>query len=242
MQPRAPRPLLLGHRGLRPLRKPVSSGSHSSVPAENTIAALDYAIANGCDGVEFDVRYTRDGRCVLCHDPGHNRKELAATDYADLELSNEDELPCLEEVLGRFAGAAYLDIELKAPGNEQALVAALHATPPQRGYVVSSFLPEILLRIREIDSSIPLGYVCKHAEAADLWTELPITALIPHHALVTQQLVDEVHKRRLQLITWTVNRKRDLLRLAGWGVDGMISDDPKLLAEVFPSASLSAVV
>jgi len=242
MPPRVPRPLLLGHRGVRPLRRLAGSGYDSDVPAENTVAAFDYALANGCDGVEFDVRYTRDHRCVLCHDPAYNRKELASTAYADLDLCDANKLPCLEEVLRGFGGCAYLDIELKAPGNEEAVVAALHATPPQRGYVVSSFLPEVLLRIHEIDSSIPLGYVCKRADAAQGWTELPIKAFIPHHALVTPQLVEDAHEGGLHVITWTVNRKRDLLRLAIWGVDGLISDDPKLLAEVFPSARAFAAV
>jgi len=31
------------------------------------------------------------------------------------------------------------------------------------------------------------------------------------------------------VMTWTVNRETDMLRLASWGIDGLISDDPKLL-------------
>jgi len=38
----------------------------------------------------------------------------------------------------------------------------------------------------------------------------------------------------MQLITWTVNRREDMLRLASWGVDGLISDNPRLLRETFP--------
>ncbi len=206
-----------------------------SVPAENTIAAFDYALTNGCDGFEFDLRYTRDRRHVLCHDPKHNRKELATTDYAGLERRRGYNLPCLEDVLKRFATSAYLDIELKVPGNEEAIAAALRANPPQSGYVVSSFLPEVLRRLHEIDPSLPLGYVCKDPEEALLWAELPITAFVPHHSLVSELLVNEVHARGLQLLTWTVNQQRELLRLAGWGVDGLICDDPKLLSETFPA-------
>jgi len=50
-----------------------------------------------------------------------------------------------------------------------------------------------------------------------------------------------VHARDIQLFTWTVNKRADLLRLAEWGVDGLISDDPKLLAETFPSAIAASV-
>jgi len=197
-------------------------------------------MANGCDGFEFDLRYTRDRRSVLCHDPKHNRKEVAATDYAGLERRRGYNLPCLKDVLSRFAATAYLDIELKTAGNEEAVVSTLHAHPPQRGYIVSSFLPEVLLRIHEIDPALPLGYVCKYAEEAQRWAELPIIAFVPHYSLVSQRLVDEVHARAMQLLTWTVNSRRELLRLASWGADGLISDDPVLLSETFPAAMAAA--
>jgi glycerophosphoryl diester phosphodiesterase len=226
------RPLLLGHRGVRPLpclglrwRKP-------GLPCENTIAAFDYAIANGCDGFEFDVRYTRDRRSVLCHDPMLNRKEVAITEYAGLERRGY-ELACLEKVLHRFGATSYLDIELKVPGNEEEVVASLGANPPRSGYVVSSFLPQVLRRLHELDASLPLGYICEHPEDALLWTELPIAVFIPHHSLVSERLVDEVHSRDMKLLTWTVNDARDLQRLAACGADGLISDDPRLLARTF---------
>jgi glycerophosphoryl diester phosphodiesterase len=228
------RPLLLGHRGARPVRR-LGIGS-PDVPAENTIAAFDYAMRNGCDGFELDVRYTRDRRHVLCHDPEHQGKSVADHDYCGLERRHGYNLPCLEEVLHRFAANSFLDVELKVPGNEQSVVAAIHASPPQRGFVVSSFLPEVLLRLHEIHAPLPLGYICKHPEGAELWCTLPIKIFIPHYSLVSERLVHEAHARSIQVFTWTVNKRSDLLRLASWGVDGLISDDPKLLVETFPAA------
>jgi len=52
------RPLLLGHRGAR---------AEKSIP-ENTLASFDCALAQGCDGFEFDVRLSADGQPVICHD------------------------------------------------------------------------------------------------------------------------------------------------------------------------------
>jgi hypothetical protein len=45
-------PLLLGHRGAR------------RAAPENTLAAFDLALQHGCDGFEFDVRRTLDGRSL----------------------------------------------------------------------------------------------------------------------------------------------------------------------------------
>ncbi len=197
-------------------------------------------MTSGCDGFEFDVRYTRDRRSVLSHDSKLKRIEVADAEYAGLERRCGYDLPCLEEVLARFGGTAYLDIELKVAGNEEAVVAALAANRPRLGYIVSSFLPNVLLRLCELDPSLSLGLICEQAEDADRWKELPITAFIPHQSLVSQRLVEEVHARERKLLTWTVNDASDLLRFASWGVDGLISDDPRLLGRTFPRQQAAA--
>lgn len=228
-----PRPLLLGHRGARPLPLLGLRWRKPNFPVENTLAALDYALANGCDGFEFDVRYTRDRRSVLHHDAALKRSDVATTDYARLERRSGYHLACLEDVLARFGATAYLDIELKVDGNAEAIVAALRANPPQRGFVVSSLLPKVLSQLRELDLSLPLGYVCEHEKDVARWTDLPISAFFPQHDLVSQRLIDDAHARNVKLLTWTVNDPRDMVRLAEWGVDGLISDSPVLLSSTF---------
>ena len=100
------------------------------------------------------MRHTRDGRNVLWHDPEWNGQQIATTNCADLVSRNGHRLACLEDVLEQFGPRAYLDIELKEPGGEDRILAALKATPPQNGFMVSSFLPEVLLRIRERDRTM----------------------------------------------------------------------------------------
>lgn len=182
------------------------------------------------------MRFTRDHRCVICHDPKYQRKNVAGTDYAGLCRPGYD-LTCLEEVLARFSRAAYLDFELKVASNEEVVLAALGEQPPKCGYVVSSFLPDVLRRLRWLDPVLPLGYICEHPNEAWLWAELPIQVFLPHRSLVSQRLVDEVHKHKMQVFAWTVNDRSELLRCAHWGVDGLISDDPILLAATFPGSS-----
>lgn len=210
--------------------------STSAVPAENTIAAFDYAVFSGCDGFEFDVRFTRDQRAVVCHDPQLDGKEISARDYSDLSRSR-NELACLEDVLARFGAIAYLDIEVKIAGHEEQVIAALRVNPPSRGYLVSSFLSEALIRLRQLDAALPLGYICDRARYVKLWTELPVSVFIPQHELVSQNMIDEVHHCGLKVFAWTVNQARDLLRLASWGVDGLISDDPELLSHTFSESA-----
>ncbi len=229
------RPLLLGHRGVRPLRRFGFRRPVQVLPAENTIEAFDYAIACGCDGFEFDVRFTSDRRAAVYHDPKFRGQEIANVDHASLQR-HTGPVACLDEVLARFGGSAYLDIEVKVGGQEEAIVAALKASPPMRGYVVSSFVPGVLRRLYELDASLHLGYVCERADVVKQWSTLPISIFIPQYKLVSQSVVEEVHSAGLKLFTWTVNHQRDLVRLAHWGVDGLISDDPKLLCRTFLQA------
>jgi glycerophosphoryl diester phosphodiesterase len=57
----------------------------------------------------------------------------------------------------------------------------------------------------------------------------------PHYHLLSRRLVEKVHAADKAVITWTVNRPRQMRRAAELGVDGIISDDTKLLVEVLGS-------
>ena len=224
------KPLLLGHRGCRN-----GSTAHPDfdVLVENSLAAFECALSQGCDGFEFDVRQTRDGRNVIWHDPYWNRTPIAAIDYARLTGPSGDWLPTLDDVLEQFSHRAFLDIELKVRGAEMSIVEALRAVPPQRGYMLSSFDPVTLIRLHNIDSSFPLGYICERDYALAIWPNVPIQTILPRYDLVQRELIDEAHRRGRQVSTWTVNSENQMLQFAEWGIDGLISDDPALLHRTF---------
>ena len=211
------RPLLLGHRGARSTR---------SIP-ENTLASFDLALEHGCDGFEFDVRQTGDGRCVICHDPEIKGIEIARAGAGDLA-----DLPVLGQVLARYRDRAFLDIEIKVSGIENAVIQCLRTHPPQRGYVVSSFLPEVLLKLRELDADLPLGLICETKAQLAAWDRLPVQFVIPHYTLTDINVCDAVHAAGRKLFTWTVNRQEQILRFKGMGVDGLISDDTEMLGKL----------
>ena len=211
------KPLLLGHRGARAVK---------TIP-ENTIRSFDLALKHGCDGFEFDVRLAGDGNAVICHDAETGGVLISEATHNQLRL------PRLDQVLAHYAARAFLNIELKVAGLESALLIALAQSPPQRGYVVSSFLPDVLSSLRLRDPQIPLGFICDRRRELDRWRELPIQYVVPHYSLVTAALVQQVHDEGKILFTWTVNDKAAMLRLAEWNVDGIISDETELLVGTF---------
>ena len=227
------RPLLLGHRGARPTSR-FSLKRKAQVPQENTVDCFEYALSQGVDGFEFDVHVTRDHRLVICHNAWVGGSKVSASSY-DTLCSRGGPFACLETILRAFAHRAYLDIEVKVEGAEEAIVAAVYRYRPQRGFVISSFHPGALQRFHEIDASLPLGYVCQRAASLPRWRKLPVQILLPHYKLLTKKLVDEVHQRGLRAITWTVNGEQSLRQVAEWGIDGVISDDPALLSRTFRS-------
>lgn len=225
-------PVLLGHRGIRAAGcDPLSS----DLPIENSLAAFEFALTQGCDGFEFDVRHTRDRRNVLWHDPDCRGKEVAASESQ--ELSNPDGTPLvmLEDVLVSFGHRAFLDVELKVPGREESVVAALRANPPQQGLIVSSFLPQVLKRLHDLDGRLPLGFIFDRRASLEVWRELPVQVVLPRHDFISKSLIEEAHHCGLQVMAWTVNDARQMLKFAEWGIDGLISDDPRLLYQTFHS-------
>ena len=42
------------------------------------------------------------------------------------------------------------------------------------------------------------------------------------------RVVRRIHKRGWKLFVWTVNREAQMKRLAGWGVDGLITNHPDM--------------
>lgn len=220
MRDQSGRPLLLGHRGAR--------GVHS-IP-ENTLASFDRALADGCDGFEFDVRLTADGIAVVCHDPQSGGVEIAQARGEQLLA-----LPRLEDVLARYHERAFLDIELKVAGIEAMVVSMVRKFPARRGFAVSSFLPEVLEQMHAEDSSIPLGLICETRAELARWEELPVEYVILQGKLAGREVVSMIREAGRKILVWTVNDAKAMLDFAQAGVDGIISDEASLLVKTLPS-------
>jgi len=238
------RPLLLGHRGARASRH---------IP-ENTLASFELCLQHGCDGFEIDVRRSADGEAVICHDATYKGMRIAKTPAKKLEL------PTLEEVLRQFSSRAFLDIELKVVGLERRTIVGLRTNPPQKGYVVSSFLRDVLKGIHALDVSVPLGLLCEKRHQLPLESRTPsparvraagpfdfaqrklartrvapqerLTWVIPRVDLVDQALVKEFRADGKKIMVWTVNRAEKMRQLSDWGVDAIITDETERMAQV----------
>jgi len=220
-------------RAVRTVERIAHRGAKREFP-ENTLSAFRRAFELGADAVELDVHSTRDGVVVVHHDPilsehGHAIKSLT---WAELENQANGRIPSLRAVLEAVPASATAYVEIKARGIEQELSDTLASVPVR--CAVHSFDHATIERMREVAPKVARGVlfdgslatlndVLARSAARDVW---------PHWKLVDQALVNRVHARGCRLIPWTVNSREDARRLAALGVDGICSDDVRLLDDL----------
>lgn len=225
------RPLVLAHRGAR-RRAP-----------ENTVEALVAARSLGADGVEFDVRRTRDGVLVLHHDPAPpDGPVLATIDYAEM-ARRYPAIPTLSEALDVCTGLL-ANIEIKnlpwerdfdaAETVADAVVEVLATRGGSDRVLVSSFHLPTIDRVRACAPHVPTAFLFLAGmdliEVADLASDRAHRAVHPDvRALAGPEAHDFVvhaHDRGLDVNVWTVNDPADMARLADLQVDGLVTDVP----------------
>lgn len=212
--------LILGHRGAAEL-------------PENTIPSFDKALVNGAHGFELDVRQTADHKLVVIHGSVAGSKSVQSSTYDEIRnLENGFEVPLLEEVLKRFAKTAYLDIELKLAGFEEAAVELLRAYADPERTLISAFDTDSLAKVQDLFPELQLGYIYNRTQDEEARHNCSIEVVIPQFRLASRELIAEVHDEGLKVFAWTVNDENEIERLLELGVDGIISDYPEKVAAV----------
>jgi glycerophosphoryl diester phosphodiesterase len=221
------RPLLVGHRGA------------PAVAPENTLVSLAAAADAGADIVEFDV----GGDLTLAHSEGEVPDDPASLDDA------------LELLAGRGV-AAHVDV--KRIGIEPQVVDALRRHGLLERAIVSSARGESIRRVGAVAPALPraLGYPYDRANVARFRWPAPLTrlgagalrAVLPlrlpsllrssnatvlalHHRLVSPAVVAAAHVRDVPVFAWTVNDLALLEPLVAAGVDAIVTDDPRAVAD-----------
>lgn len=241
-----PRPLNLAHRGAR------------QVAPENTLAAFRAAMdIPGCDGVELDVLLSADGQIVVIHDFTLDKttdgrglvgaktlaelKQLDAGSWKDKRFAGE-RIPTLEEALDVLGERAIINIELKnrmahQTGLEVRVVELVQQRRLEQRVILSSFDPLAIWRVKRLAPSLVTGLLYAPDMPIFLrraWLR-PLAhpdALHPHHSLVSRGWMRWAKARGYQVNAWTVNELDEMHRMANFGVDAIITDQPEVLAEL----------
>jgi glycerophosphoryl diester phosphodiesterase len=224
--------LKIGHRGAK---------AHI---AENTLESFQKALDLGADGIELDVHVCATGELVVIHDFTVDRTtngtgevhKLSLAELKSLAIEEKYSIPTLDEVFDLIGKNCFVNIEMKGRHTAQPVSDFVEKLVKEKGYsydnlIISSFQREELQVMARINPNIPLGVLTQAsvAQAKEWAAEFSAKAIHPHYSLLTEHNVDKAHKMGLKVYTWTINDAEDIERIKGYGVDGIISDNPERL-------------
>jgi glycerophosphoryl diester phosphodiesterase len=215
----------------------------------NTLASFDAAQRHGVDMIELDVLSENadgSGRLLVAHDYEDVRSRTPVLFEQALEhLADE-----------RFAGVE-LDVDVKLPGYELRVLDALreHELVPRT--LISGMFPTGLAQIRAAEPALRLGWSVPRVRrdyTTDMLTAIPALAMLTgyratlprrvrtalregrfdaimaHWRVVSAALVRAVGEGEGELYVWTVDDVRMIAKLTDMGVDGIITNDPRLFS------------
>ena len=242
------KPLIMGHRG------------YQAQYPENTMVSFLAAVAAGAQFVELDVTLTRDQKVVVMHDDTVDRTTDGSGQVADYEYAALGQLdagswfdpcfagervPSLEEVLEQVAPRAYINIEIKAHQStdsasigwiERRVVDMAKARHVHKRVLVSSFDPEVLKRIKQLDPAMDVALISESSplsEVRHLCVALGVFSFHPHLDTIDRHLVEMLHRSGVHVFPWNIESAEDIRHAFSLGVDGLIAKDPLLVRQCY---------
>jgi glycerophosphoryl diester phosphodiesterase len=245
-----PGPIALAHRG-----------GGLEVP-ENSRAAVEHTVSLGLGYLETDVHATSDGVVVLSHDPTVDRVtdgtgavgEMTWDRLARLRDRSGERLLRLDELLGDFPGLR-VNIDAKDDAVVAPLVETVRRTGAAERVCLASFSDARLARLRSalgprVATSLGRRDIVRLAAASrmpgpaqrralrnlpgpadgSVCTQVPVS----HRGVpvVTPRFVAAAHRHGLAVHVWTIDEPAQMHALLDLGVDGLVSDRPRVLRDV----------
>ena len=232
--------VIYGHRGA------------SAHVRANTVEAYALAIELGADGVELDVRPSRDGVIIIHHD---DRPSPEAPPFIDLDFdeirATTPWVPTLDEAWDAIGPTALLNIEIKNdereadydPTQQMAVAVADWLAAHETGdrVLVSSFNRDSLAVVKDLAPDVPTGQLAAALDLSVVIEEARSDGHVSVNLSLVQTLPDADRiveaAGDLAVLVWTVNDPDHAIALAEAGVSGIFTDDPGLMVETFSGRS-----
>ncbi|MFC3747866.1 glycerophosphodiester phosphodiesterase [Paenibacillus sp. GCM10012306] len=235
----------------------VAHRGFSGKAPENTLAAVRMALELPfVRWMEIDVQLSRDGVPVVIHDytldrttNGHGKvREMTWESIRRLDAGGwkgrafrGEKVPSLDEVLTLVSGKIHLNIELKTvndlyPGLEQAVIDLVNARNMRDKVVLTSFDHGSLQRIKALDPRFSTGliYDSRSGDPAARTQELQCSFLSIRFSRLNPHMAGLLAEQGIKVMAWTVNKARDMRRLAAMHSDIMIcTNRPDLWGDTF---------
>jgi glycerophosphoryl diester phosphodiesterase len=238
--------LIIAHRGL------------TSLHLENTLSALSSAFDYKADGVEFDVQLSKDMVPMVFHDRNLKRLVNLEANIDDLSLAELKTLSqtskkyhnfpypisTLSEVLQAMPPHKLINIELKettAMKGLDGIKNTLKIIEPYKNklnIIISSFEPEILQTVSNLDRDYPIGLLINKHETLSAFVKSSlildhIDYINPHISLINPNISKKIKERGVQLILWGHKKMGEELDFIADKHTALISDIPQELIKYY---------
>ncbi len=224
---------------------------------ENTREAFAYASSLGYRYIETDAQLSNDGVVIAFHDDELDRVSNASGkidtwDWEDLQqisINEHGRLIDIETLLREYPGT-YFNIDAKSDAVVAPLLDVLDRTGSWDRVCIGSFSDDRLRQVRDgrgeavCTSYGPRGTLRCMLASFGLPIEPPLgdaLQLPPTYRgvpLLTKRLIDHAHERGLFVHAWTIDSEAEMHRLLDLGVDGIMTDRPTVLKDVFAERGL----
>ena len=233
--------LIFAHRGA------------SAFAPENTMAAFLLAIEKGSKAIEFDVQLTKDEQVVIFHDFTLKRivgEKGYIKDYTLEELKKFDigvwygedfaneRIITLEDILITIPKGIILNVEIKNLIEHQELVSKkvvelINKYERKDDVIISAFDHEVLRHVYKLDKDIKVGLLI-YANILEPWNyaalnNIGIYSIHPTEEYVDKKFIEKAHGKGLKVLSYTVNSSERAKELMEMGIDGIFSDNPKII-------------
>lgn len=225
---------------------------------QNSLAGIRAAIKNKADGVEFDVRITKDGVPILAHDANihemPNDPLISTLEFSEVNrFSNSYETrmyPSLSEALITIEDLISPVVELKTDDGIDAVIAALADGPITYRLQIWTFLPLVAAEIRQKLPEAHIALNFTETSLAPYYSDqtgipaavhvaetLSLNAISGHLPLLAESSSDELKQIPdfLKLYTWTIREESDVALALQLDVDGLCGDSTILMKTVIDS-------
>lgn len=212
---------------------------------ENSLAAIERALALGVYAVEIDV-FQIEGELLVTHDRRLGRVVSGQGIITDQPLSylreqrleNGESIPTLQQILELVGDKAVLNIEIKGANSVPTLARVLQDyVGSHRGnyeqYTISSFDHQQLFQCMRVLPQIKRGVLIEGIplDYAKCCEPLAAYSFNTHLSFLTPELIQDAKERGLKNWVYTVNHEDDWAYVESLGVDAVFTDKPdKLLA------------
>jgi len=216
---------IIGHRGV------------PSLKVENSLESIEEALRLKVDGIEVDIRSTRDGVPIAFHDASLSRilkvdKLLSETNFSELKALCKERgftLPTLHDVLRLVGTKSMLVLDVKEWRVVDALVEAFYSLTGVRDVVISSFDHRIPLRIKKEVSWVKAGLIVSlRPLSISKLVNNNVNCLFLRRDYADVELIREALDLGLQVYVWVVNDKAEAEKFWSLGVHGIVTDKPQL--------------